>query len=182
LARYPVGLYGAAFKPVLSLAGAIVLFSHSFLASYSASAGASGRELFHRSIRASLAITVPIALVLSATAWTIVPLVYGRPFAQAAPVLAILAWWIPLLALTGPYSNVLVAGHRQGRLLRDNLYAGAFSIAGNLLVVPVAGIAGAAATTVISQLLVLALNHRSSVSFKLAPPILMVFASRPHSR
>lgn len=175
------GLYGAAFRPVLSLAGTIVLFSHSFLASYSASAGASSRELFHRSIRASLAITVPIALVLSATAWTIVPLVYGQSFAQAAPVLAILAWWIPLLALTGPYSNVLVAGHRQGRLLRDNLYAGAFNIAGNLLMVPIVGIAGAAATTVISQLLVLALNHRSSVSFKLAPPILMVFAPRPHS-
>ncbi|MGH2374007.1 MAG: polysaccharide biosynthesis C-terminal domain-containing protein, partial [bacterium] len=172
------GLYGAALRPVLFLAGALGLFSLSFLASYSASDGDSGRELFHRSIRASLAITVPIAFVLSATAWTIVPLVYWQPFTQAAPALAILAWWIPLLALTGPYTNVLVAGHRQGRLLRDNLYAAAFNIAGDLLVVPTGGIAGAAAITVISQLIVLALNHRSSVGFKLAPPILMAFARR----
>lgn len=175
------GLYGAALRPVLFLAGALGLFSLSFLASYSASDGDSGRELFHRSIRASLAITVPIAFVLSATAWTIVPLVYGQPFTQAAPALAILAWWIPLLALTGPYTNVLVAGHRQGRLLRDNLYAGVFAIVGNLLAVPIAGIVGAAAVTVISQLLVLALNHRSSVSFDLASPILAVFARRVQS-
>ena len=181
LKRSDVGFYGAAYKPVLFFIGAAGLFFISFLASYSGASAEDASALLRRTIRISALITIPIALVLSATSSVVVTIVYGDAYAPAATSLAILSWMIPVLALAGPYGNVLIAGDRQGILMRNNLLSAAFSVAANAAVVPLAGIEGAAIVAVASQFLVLALSYRSAVGLKLAPPLGTLLRPRPSS-
>jgi len=155
------GLYGAAWKPVLFLLGAIRLGSVSFLSAYSSAAPRDGHALFRRGARASLLVTVPVAIALAAGAGPFVELVFGDEYSSAATALAILVWRVPLTALAGAYSGVLIAGGRQRDLMWSNVWAAIFNIAFNVALVPVLGIEGAAAVSVASQLLVLGLNRRA---------------------
>ena len=169
LERSDVGFYAAAYKPILFFIGATGLFFISFLASYSGASAEHAPALLSRTIRVSALVTLPLAIGLSATSSVVVSVVYGHAYAPAATTLAILSWMIPVLALAGPYSNVLVAGDRQSILMRNNLVSAAFSVAANIAVVPFAGIEGAAVVAVASQFLVLALNYKSAVANDLAP-------------
>jgi O-antigen/teichoic acid export membrane protein len=169
LGRTEVGLYGAAYKPVLFVVTALGLFYVSFLSAYSASEPGRGTQLFRRSMLMSAGATVPLALVLSLGAGVAVSLVYGEPYAPAAGPLSILIWTVPILAVSGAYSNALIAGDSQRTLMRNNVAGATFNVLANLIVVPLAGIEGAAVVTVLSELLVVPLNYRSAVRLGLAP-------------
>ncbi|MGI8593478.1 MAG: flippase [Solirubrobacteraceae bacterium] len=171
LGRGDVGFLGAAYKPVLFFVGAMGLFYVSFLSSFSALDAEHQRSLFRKTTLAAAGITIPLALAMSAGAGVIVGLVYGDAYAPAALVLAILAWTIPVLALNGPFSNALIAGHHQRVLMRNNLVGAGVSLVANFAVVPWAGIAGVAAVAVASELLIVILQYRSAVRLGVAPSL-----------
>ncbi len=165
------GYYATGSKPALFVIQAIGLFYVSFLASYSAANSAAAADLFRRTIRFGLAISVPVALALTIGAEFIVPLAVGHRYALAAPVLAILAWKIPFSALSSPYNGVLLLGDRQLALMRNNLLGAGFNIVGDVIAAPTVGIYGVATVSLVTTTVILVLNYRTAVGYGLAPSI-----------
>lgn len=176
LTRAEVGYFGAAYRPILFLSTALMLYSHSFLAAYSASRGPRSHELFAKSARLLALGTLPTALLLTPLSPFAVDVVYGREFAAAAGVLAILVWTVPLLAFGGLYASVLIAGDRQADVMYINVAIGLFTLATTAAVLPVAGIEGAAAVTVASHLLVLVFVYRRATALGLAPRLMTLLS------
>jgi O-antigen/teichoic acid export membrane protein len=182
LTRRDVGLYGAAYKPILFCSTLVGLFAVSFLSAYSAPASDLDRaQLVRRTVRTAAAVTVPAAIALGAGSALLVSLIYGPDYAGAAVPLVILVWTVPLIALSCPYSNLLIASDRQGVLMRHNVAGAITNMLGNAAAIPLAGITGAACVTVASFLLVLILNHRSAVALGLTDPFraTVLRAARP---
>ena len=170
------GIYSAGSKPVFFLGTIVTLFHVSFLSSYSSATRSHAPQVFRRSVRTSLLVAVPLAIVTSLSAELLVPALFGHRYAAAAPVLAILAWKFPLSALTAPYSGLLLSEGRQLLVMRNNLGGAAVSIVGNLIAIPLFGIKAAALVGVISAITLLWLNYRSAVSRELAPHFNVLFA------
>lgn len=177
-----VGYYGGAAKPVLFLSGVLSLLNVSFLTSFSAGGSREqSQALFRTAIRSAAAITAAVATIGAILSPVIVTVLYGQSYAPAATALTILILSTPVLALTGIYSMTLIAADQQRVLMRNNWCGAAFNVAANLVVIPLAGIEGAAAVTVVAELLNLALNSRSAASRGLAPPLLEVLSPRGRS-
>lgn len=170
LGREQVGYYSAAYKPILLMVTALALVKAAFLRHYSSGTEAVREQLFRRTMVVTLALTLPVAIIGSAAALPLVKLAYGHPYGPAAPPLAILIWFVPVLALGMPYANVLIAAHRERVLMRNYVIGAAANAAANLAVVPLVGLSGAAAVTLASELLTFALNSRAVVAAGLAPP------------
>jgi O-antigen/teichoic acid export membrane protein len=166
-----VGYYGAGIRPALFFLGALGLFSVTFLSAYSSASDHEAFPLFRRTARLGAASMTIVAAVLSATASVTVPLVFGSKYDRAVAVLAIVVWTLPLAAFDVGYSSVLVARDRQGLLMVNNIAGAVFNVAALGILVPLAGIDGAAGVRVATYALVLVLNHRSCVRHRLAPSI-----------
>lgn len=175
-----LGIYSAAQRPMLFAGGLVGLFSVSFLSALSASSRAAGAVLFRRTSRLLLAISFPAALVLSVTAPLIVPLLFGKRYEAGVEVLAILAWLLPITALSMPYTNALIAGERQMSLMWNNVAAAVVAVGANVLALSYIGIEGAAIVRLASGTLVLALNYRVAVRAGLAPNFAALVRRSPH--
>ena len=161
LGPHEVGLYTAAAKPVLFFTGALGLFSIAFLSSFSSAGPEEAQALLRRSLRTGFAICVVLAAVLSSAAFVAVPLVFGDAYRGAVGSLVVLAWRIPIMALTSPLGSTLIAAGRQTTLMRINVAGALALVAADLVAVPLGGIVGAAAVSVVASLLVLALTYRA---------------------
>jgi O-antigen/teichoic acid export membrane protein len=167
-----VGFYAAAFKPVLFVMGVVGMFSTVFLSAFSAARSQTRRnELGSRAIRLGSIASFPVAALMTIAAPLVVPLFYGGGYGPAIAPFAILAWAIPCLALSAPYGTALIAAGRQRTLMKQNLIGAGFQVVASLIAVPLIGIDGAAAATVGTFALVLALNHRTSVGLGLVPAL-----------
>lgn len=169
LGREELGWYSAAYKPVTLFAVAIILFFMAFLASYSAAGAEEAHQLVRRAVRLVAITTIPLAAFLTFTAGFFVRLFYGDAYAPATIALAILIWSVPAMAIGGAYGSALIAGNRQGLLMRINVAVALLTIAASFAIVPFAGIEGAAAVTVGAHMLVLVLSRRSALRLDLAP-------------
>jgi O-antigen/teichoic acid export membrane protein len=166
-----LGLYGAGSKPVLFVTSALGLFSVAFLSAFSAQRAAAAEALFRRAVRVSVFGSVPLAVAISATAVGVIPLLFGHSYESAAIVLTILAWKIPAAAAGTAYGAVLIARERQVPLMRNNLVAGALTVAADLVAIPLFGIVGAAVVGVGSSAVAALLNHRTCVRDRLVPSL-----------
>ena len=157
-----VGVYGAAYKPILFVGGAVGLFAVSFLAGYSATSdGAARAQLLRRSTTIALAVALAAALAATLLAGPMLGLAFGDDYESGATALALLAWTLPALALQSTFGQALIADGRQAELMRHNLLGAGVAIAATVVAVPLAGIEGAAAATLAGQALVAALNARA---------------------
>jgi O-antigen/teichoic acid export membrane protein len=161
LGPHKVGIYAAGSKPVLFVTGMIGLFSISFLSSFSAAGAETADEILRRSLRVSLAVCLPLTVLLSAGSIGVVPLLFGGGYGRAAGVLALLAWRIPIMALSSPLGTALIADGRQATLMRNNVLGAVVVVAGDLVAVPLAGVLGAAAVSIVASVVVLVLNERA---------------------
>jgi O-antigen/teichoic acid export membrane protein len=173
-----LGFYGAGSKPVLFVTSALGLFAVAFLSSFSGQTPEAAEALFRRAVRTAVGLSVPLALLISATAVAIVPFVFGHAYRSAALVLTILAWKIPLVAFGVPYSAVLIARNRQVSLMRNNLIVGALTVGLDLIVIPPFGLPGAAVVGVGNALLGSYLNHRSCVRRGFVPSLPLVLRGK----
>lgn len=166
-----VGYYGAALKPVLTILGVFGLLSVTFLSSFSATHGQDAARLFRRTTRAITAVSLPLAVAISAGSFLIVPVIYGGSYSPSVGLLSILAWVLPLSAIGVTYSTVLIARERQTQLMWINLAAGVVNVAGAFIAIPVLGVEGAAVVRILTSLVTLVLMYRVSVGLGLALPI-----------
>ena len=166
-----VGLYTAASKPVLFCTGALGLFSIAFLSSFSSAGPDEARQLLRRSLRTSFAVCAPLAVSLSSAAVVAVPLVFGDAYRGAVAALVVLAWRIPIMALSSPLGSALIAAGRQTTLMRNNVVGALALVGGDLFAVPFGGIVGAAAVSVLASILVLGLTYRAVRAPSRPPPL-----------
>ena len=169
LGSYWTGVYGAAYKPLLFFATLVALLSGSFLASFSAASPAQAGDLFFRTTRLALVASVVLATTLSVGSSFFLGAAFGAEYTAGATALSILAWFIPMTVVASMYGTVLIATGRPGLLMRHIVAASIVSVGASVVAVSVAGIAGAAAVTVLSHALVGFLNHRSCTRLGLAP-------------
>lgn len=110
-------------------------------------------------IKALLILAAPI---IAATVWfapaliTVVTGGKGGYLPESALVLQILIFFLPFSFINGVIQYVLIALDRQRLITRAFAATALFNVAANLLLVPAVGIYGAAATTVLSELVLLA--------------------------
>ena len=162
LGPHDLGIYGVASRPVAFAAGAVGLFSLSFLSAFSATAQRDAATLHGRALRTSVAFCVAFAAALTAAA-PLVPFVFGKQYAASVAVLAIIAWRIPLVAFAGLYAAVLIAGDRQKTLMWNSIVAAPVVVCIDIAAVLVFGLLGVAVASIVAAALFLLLNHRSVV-------------------
>ncbi len=151
-----VGLYSAAYKPInmvvnFGSAAAGTLFP--FVVQESR-AGPSGSV--DRVMRVFLVTAPALALGLTGCARLLLSLLYGSDFRAAASILAILAWSAAVNWLYTPLSIVLQAKGQEHRWARVLALGFAVNVILNLSMIPRWDGAGAAAATLVSELMVLA--------------------------
>jgi O-antigen/teichoic acid export membrane protein len=163
------GHYGAAYKPVLFVSGALGLFFVSLLAALGEGDRAGRDELVRRALRFVPVVVLMGTVALSASAPVTVPLVFGEQYEPAIAVLAVLAWTLPIQAVGGTYWCLLIAAGRQQSLLRANAAGALGNFLVNLAAIPLLGIVGAAAVTVATELLIVLANRRTARRLGLSP-------------
>ena len=177
-----VGLYSAAYKPVLFLNYSISLLFVSFLAAYAALPSERSRtELLSRTVRTAAAPSLAAAVALAAGSSLVISILYGGDYSGAVVPMAVLAVSIPLTAMMSVFANVLVSVDRPATIMRHNLVGLLFNISANLIAVPTTGLTGAAAVAVATIALVGGLNYRSCVALGHAPPPLALLTGRTAS-
>jgi O-antigen/teichoic acid export membrane protein len=148
-------------------------------------------EAQRRTLQALLMLAFPLALGLSLLAAPLVELFTRRNAADYLPVsaiaLAVLTWFLPLSFVNGLLQYVLIAVGRQSAITRAFAIGAAFNLAANLIAMPVAagvfgrpeyGLYAAAAITILSEMLLLALFRPTLRAEGLDPPLLRL-AWRP---
>jgi O-antigen/teichoic acid export membrane protein len=173
-----VARYGLAYRV---LEGLMVLPTYVMLALFPSLARSEGdHPRLASTVGAALggleAIALPMAALLAIFSPEIVVLLGGHKYADAAPVLAILAVALGISYLNGVFGNALVALGHQRRLLWLTMATLAINLIVNLALIPPWGPVGAATAVVVSEIVALAVVRGFYVR-TVGPP-----SSPPHSR
>jgi O-antigen/teichoic acid export membrane protein len=156
-----VGLYNAAYRPVTA---ALAVPATGFIGLYAAlsRAHAESPEFFRLLVSRSLAVSSIVALPLGICgtffADPLIHLLFGPQYAAAVPVLQVLAWSAALVILRGTFRQALNAAGRQRLDLRCAGLAAALNVGLNVILIPRYGMMGAAAATIVSDVVWLALG------------------------
>jgi O-antigen/teichoic acid export membrane protein len=137
-----------------------------------------------RTLQAMLLLAFPLAMGLTILAPALV-LFFTREqvgnYGPSVPVLAILAWFLPLSFVNGLIQYVLIALNQQRAITRAFLLGAAFNLLANLIAMPLAsqfyqqpvyGLYAAAAITIVSEVVLLAVFWPLLKAADLAPPLL----------
>lgn len=155
-----VGVYAVASKPAFVMASLVGLFSMAFLSAFSATAAGDARALQRRALRWAVGVGVLVAVALSAAS-VLLPWVFGEAYDEAVPVLAVVAWRIPVAAIAGLYASTLIARDRQTDVMWNSIIVGAFVVVADVAAVLAFGIMGAAVVSVLGAVMSAWLYARS---------------------
>ncbi len=149
-----VGQFGAAQRLTLLAGGFTTLYFYGYvpLASRAAQQGSAAiTKLVKRSAALTALLTVPFALGATLFAAPIVELAFGAGYRDAAPVLRILAWTIPLSVLGGHFRHTLIS-LKHTRVDAMAVAAGAITtVALNVLLTGRLGLIGGAVAMVTGE-------------------------------
>lgn len=120
---------------------------------------------YEKSIKYLMLVMVPLAISTMIYSLDIILLIYGREFDPASSVLSILIWTVCLLFISGAGNNLLNASHKEVTVTKIYTVAAVFNVGLNLIMIPYLTYNGAAITTVLSDLLIVAIQ--SYVIYKL---------------
>jgi len=146
-----VGLYNAAYKPVITLL-AVPLTYFTGLFPALARAWNDGpealRPIAERSLHLCALFSLPAGVAGSLLAQPLVIFLFGPNYAVAALPFSILVWSAVLVILRGTFRHSLNAAGHQKLDLRCAIISSAVNVGLNLFLIPRSGLAGAAAATV----------------------------------
>ncbi len=148
-----IGYYSAAQKIIFTLYVLPTLVAWSLfpaMARLTQDAGAF-RKLFEKAMKNVLLIALPITVGGIITAPHIIKLFYGDVYLPATAPFVILLLTIPITYALGVINNVLVAHNKQKYFFAYALMGFVLNAVFNLALIPLWGIAGAAAATLITE-------------------------------
>ena len=157
-----VGLYTAAYAIMGATQIVPYQISQAISPRFSRTLGRDDRPEFLRVWRdglyAVLLVSLPLALVTTVLATGLLRLLYGHGFTSGAGALSILVWASPLGVVNAVVAAALYAAGREGWPAVVASIAVVLNVLLNLWVIPVYGITGAAAITVVTESAVLVLQ------------------------
>lgn len=113
---------------------------------------------FEKSIKYLMLVMIPIAIGTMLYSLDIIQFIYGHQYDAAASVLSILIWTVCLLFISGAANTLLNASHKERTVTKIYAIAAVFNIALNFVMIPHFSYNGAAITTVLSDVLIVALQ------------------------
>ncbi|MEP7380616.1 MAG: oligosaccharide flippase family protein [Gemmatimonadota bacterium] len=153
------GYYAAAYTMISFAANLIVAFAHTVLPTLTRLDGDAGERnaLFTTVCAQAFALALPVGVGTWYVSGQVVGEVFGPAYLPGVVALQWLAWSIPLAALRELPVVALIAAGRESALLRINAMTAVCNVLLVLATVPRFGLAGAAAATVVTELIRLAL-------------------------
>lgn len=167
-----VGLYAAAYTLVnflINLGAPYSLSLISPLAQLAQDPGAR-QSVYGTAYARAVAVMVPFAVGGGLIAHEAISVTFGSHFAASGTVLVVLLATVPLSMLRSLAASAIMAQGRDGILFRTVLIAATVNIALNLIVVPAYGMLGAAAVTVVTELLRLVLTQHNATTLGVRAP------------
>jgi O-antigen/teichoic acid export membrane protein len=151
-----VGRYGAIFRLTegsLALAAGLAATFLPLLSTYLANPDSRqrGLELYERGFNVLLASSVLLASTITLLAGPIMRLLYGAPYADAAPGLAVLIWSTVFMSLNMMQTSAFVALGRQRALFGVTIVNLLINVALIVTLIPRFGLLGACAATVVTE-------------------------------
>jgi O-antigen/teichoic acid export membrane protein len=113
--------------------------------------GDRGMELFRTSIAQVVTIGLPVAVGGAMLAPGLIDLLFGAGYAAASPILRLLLLSIPVLLVRSVLQASLIAASRQDRVLHTTAWAATVTLIGDLVLIPIIGMTGAALVTVAAE-------------------------------
>ena len=147
------GKYAAAYVLISFCANLTIAYAHTVLPALAGDGPptAETSATFASALVTACLVTMPVAIGGALIAPLIVDLVFGAPYAEAATALRLLLLAVPIGALREVAVAALIARHQEQPLLRVNIVAVVVNVSLILALVPAYGLAGAAAATVLSE-------------------------------
>lgn len=161
-----VGFYNAAYNLVF---GAMIIstslvaaFFPVISAEYFVDAARVGR-LFRDAFKYLMLLGLPITMIGTVMARSLLELLYGPAYGQAASALAIIIWTVPVIFLTYLLGNALGAINRQQEVAWIAFVNASFNLGLNLWLIPQFSYVGSALATLLTETLglILLLNRSS---------------------
>lgn len=98
------------------------------------------------------AVTWPLAVGGSLVADRLLPAVFGSAYLPSVAPMQVLVWSIPVALTRNVVQSLLIARGRQDLMMRTSAWAAGSNLALNFAIIPFAGMQGAAAVTVVTEL------------------------------
>jgi len=108
----------------------------------------------------TLVVTLPLGIFTSLLASPLVALLFGPTFTRTTDVLAVLIWYGAITMVANVFAQMLTIQNRQRRTLLIRACGLALNVCLSLILLPRVGVAGAAVSSVIAELLTTALLLR----------------------
>lgn len=177
-AAHAVGLYAAADRLMVAVGLGPTMFNSAVypaLARVASQSLAEAKALCGRCLRLLLVAAIPCAALAAVFAPEIVRMLFGAAYADAAGVLQVLAWTLPMRGAQSLLGSQLATLDQQTALARARLIGlCCFFIAAPLLIL-FFGYVGAAVSVLVCDTLQLGLYYRLLRKLDAAPPIIAAF-------
>ncbi len=185
-----VGIYAAAYRIVLATL-ALPVIVHGVALPVVAKSFDRDARTTERVVRGLtgwlMLISIPAAVTIALTAPGIVGMLYGSAFDASALPLSILVFSLVTVSANVPLAVLVLASRRDRAYLAVTVVGAVVNVALNLVIIPRYGVAGAALTTLVSEVVVLAslialtrpISHRAlvrAVPLGLVPAALIAIA------
>ncbi len=152
-----LGLYGAAYRILNQVLASYYVLTQALYPHFARhETEQRARMLRPRILLPLVAGGMVLAALIALCRRPILALMFGHPFLAASPLLALLAWSIPLDFLTSYLSNAMIAWGMERKILLCTSLAAASDILLNLAFIPRYGARGAAINTLFSYCVFLA--------------------------
>lgn len=173
------GYYAAAYTFIAFAANLSVAWAHSVMPTIArfARRDAGRNHVYETSMLLAYAVSLPVAVGGMLTAGPLISVVFGTDY---APAVSALVWLLPAVPMAACREIAVVGligtdgGER--RLIRINATCAVFNIVILIPVVPAYGLIGAAAVTVLTEILRLVIALRFALEAGFRPPHLSRFA------
>ncbi len=158
-----VGWYKAAYNltfKLLFLKGALLSTLQPQMSRYYGISKSRVGKTFNTSFKILWTFSFPIAVGTTLLAQPLIVFLYTDEFVNSAIVLAILIWALPFLNLSSLCGSITTATDKEKEAARVYVTAALLNLATNIIAIPIWGYIGAAASTVLTEVVALALFYR----------------------
>ena len=161
IGNYATGIYSATYKLISVLTLFYALYTAVIFPIMSKFFENDGRLLiisYEKSIKYLMLVMIPLCIATMFYSLDVTQLIYGHEYDAAAPVLSILIWTVCLLFVSGVGNTLLNASHKEVTVTKIYFIATVFNVVLNFLLIPHFSYIGAAVTTVLSDILIVAIQ------------------------
>ncbi|MBI2627555.1 flippase [Candidatus Nomurabacteria bacterium] len=177
-----VGIYSAAANITIALIFIPLMYANSIypvMSRFYINSKKSLKLVYERSFKYMLVLGLPIAAGIYTLSDEIILFLYGKEYSASAAVLAMLSGYVLLKFLNPVTGYTLMAINKQGTRLLGQASAAVINIALNFALIPIYGIIGAAAATLITEVIFFFIYSGFAANYGFNLKFLVTFVYKP---